>query len=99
VDGDAAVPIEKETFYLPASSNAERYARELAPSIYSEAHKYRYANYSADDIVVLVPAVDMIDGDMAQDVHGGSIIGYPMKLVNGIDAPMLAVELKRTKLP
>ena len=87
-----------ETFYVPYGTEAENYARGLAPDIYARRTSLDRA-YIADQFTVLVPFRDMKSWRMANDVDKGTILGIPMRVVDGIDEPMIAFSPKRTEIP
>lgn len=91
----------KETFFLPDTTDAERYARELAPDIWRQRQIIRmaYADQSLGELTVLIPRSAIPNDEVARDINGGLIIGMRMKIVDSIEEPMIAFTLKRTALP
>lgn len=96
LDGDGQV--RRETFYVPSSTEGERYARELARSVFEAKRQFDRAFFNPAPLVVLLP-LDSLPEDVANDVDGGSIVGVPMRVVDGLDEPMLAVRLERRAMP
>jgi len=91
--------LDRVVLPTPSSTPEEQYIRPLIPDIWTTNHQLRKVLYQEPPgETVLIPERE-VTRRMAQNIHGGTILGLPVRVVAGITEPMIAFPLKRMDYP